>query len=84
MNIEQIQQIVKDGAINDAEIFVRENDCAFDQNSGSGEYEAISVREYLAQNGIDRHELSSDDYDGLLNLYAETIAAESEAILAAQ
>lgn len=72
---------IKTEAENDAQTFVAENDCAFDPNSGSGEYEAVSVREYLHRRGIDYSDLADEQYSALLETYAETIAAESARLL---
>lgn len=83
MNFETLKNEIKAEAEKDAQIFVDENGAAFDRNSGSGEYEAVSVREYLSHRGIDYKDLPEEQYDELLGIYAETISTESEQILAA-
>ncbi|UOF76951.1 sep15/selm redox domain [Bacteriophage sp.] len=81
MNFNTLKSEIKGEAIKDAAIFVDENGEAFDRNS-SGEYETVSVREYLKQRGIKWNELPDGQYDELVELYAETIADESESLAA--
>jgi len=81
MNFSTLKSEIKGEAIKDAAIFVDENGESFDRN-GSGEYEVISVREYLKQRGINYNELPEDQYNELIELYTETIATESESLVA--
>ena len=83
MDFETLKNGIKAEAETDAQIFVDENGFAFDASAGSGEYEVISVHDYLERQGISYKDLPEDQYHELLEIYSKTITAESEQLLAA-